>query len=599
MRVVLSRLCPMLLALLASTTLLASDLNIPSLDEPVSIAGAWHFQTGDNMAWADPEFNDRSWSSVMVPKNLNQQGFDNFSGMAWYRLSLKFDRDMPGMEGQLDQLGVTLGKVHSAYELYAGGRLLGGMGRLPSDSLMHYDRYRTYSIPADAISAEGRVVLAVRIWSQELYPGGVAAGAYEGPFEVGRLGDLGESLGRSQVQSLVLCLLYVMFGLYHLYLFNRNPQFRQYLCFGMLSMAVASYSFLTSQWSYVLDVPFVTVKKVEYAVLYVTPAILMSMLWALLDVRPPRWERWYQRLFIASAVVVLLVPGFEVLFRSLHLWQLAVIPIILGMTYRVIHYAHSGNTEARTILVGMLFFAGACLHDIALDHGLLTGQPLMTLGFAAILVSMALSMANHITRMFNNLESEVQERTRELTELNTRLDEAASVDALTRILNRRGFSQKADLEIARVGRTHRGFALIMSDIDYFKAFNDQYGHACGDFILERVAVLLREQLRDVDIMARWGGEEFIFLLPETTIDGGEVLAEKLRLALENHLFEYMGHSLSLTMTFGVSRFKYGQTFDDCLLRADRALYQGKQLGRNRVEAEADERQIDLLNQAAN
>jgi diguanylate cyclase (GGDEF)-like protein len=95
--------------------------------------------------------------------------------------------------------------------------------------------------------------------------------------------------------------------------------------------------------------------------------------------------------------------------------------------------------------------------------------------------------------------------------------------------------------------------------------------------------VLEGQLRDVDTVARWGGEEFIFMLPETTLDGGAVLAEKLRAAMESHLFRYqMDISLKLTITIGVAQYQDNMSFDDCLARADRALYEGKQAGRNRV-----------------
>lgn len=597
MRASLSFIVPLLLALLATTVARGSDVVIENLNEPISLAGAWRFQPGDNLAWADPDFNDGRWPSLMVPRDWNRQGYEDYTGMGWYRIKLFFDRSDPQVELHLDQLAILLGKIHSAYEVYVGGMKLGGLGKLPPNPELHYDRYSTYSIPASAIGADGKVTIALRVWSQDLVPGGVAAGAYEGPFKVGTLSHLGRDMGHQQVIALALAIIYGMFGLYHLYLYHRNPQFRQYLWFGLLSVVVGGYTLFISQWTYFLPLSFVWIKKIEYALLYVTPGLFMAMLWALLDDAPRKWIRWYQRSFFAMGILVLAVPGFKILFQSLHVWQLMVLPAILGLAYRVIYHAHRGNTEARTILLGILIFTAACFNDLAVDHGFIYGPRIMSIGFAAVLISMALSMANSITRMFNNLEAEVEERTRELSELNSRLDQAASVDSLTRILNRRGFSQKVEQEIARVGRTRRGFVLIMADIDYFKDFNDQYGHTCGDYVLERVAAYLSKHLRDVDIIARWGGEEFIFLLPETTLDGGEIAAEKLRESLEQYPFQYMGNSLSLTMTFGVAQYRHGMTLDECLLRADKALYQGKKLGRNRVEGEVDDRQIDLLGTA--
>jgi diguanylate cyclase (GGDEF)-like protein len=595
MRLGLTVIPLVLFALLRAGPVWSGDFHIENLDQPVSIAGAWRFQPGDDIAWAAADYPDRGWASLMVPRDWGRQGYDDFSGMAWYRVNLYFDLDDAHVVRQLEQAGVTLGKIHSAYELYAGGELLGSIGKLPPHPEMRFDEYRTYAIPAAAIGEDGKVSLAIRVWGQDIAAGASSGGAYEGPFKVGKLPDLYQDIGLREVASLMLISVYVLFGLYHLYLYGRNPQLKQYLWFGLLAILIASYSFSISQWKHSIDLPFLLLKKFEYGVIYLMPAVFMAMIWSLLEVSPPRWARIYQSVFPLLALGVVLIPGFAILFRTLHTWQLTAVPVVFGMLVLVIQKARDGHKEARTMLPGMLVVTVSVLNDILVDYGILQGPRLLTFGFMAILVSVALSMANHFTRMFNHLEQAVHERTRELSELNEKLGEAAAVDDLTGILNRRGFAQKVDQEIARVGRSHRGFVLIMADIDYFKAFNDQYGHACGDTVLEQVAALLSQQLRDVDTIARWGGEEFILLLPETTLEGGEILAEKLRWAVETHHFQYRDHQLGLTLTFGVAQYRSDSTLDDCLGRADRALYQGKELGRNRVEAEVNTRQIDLYN----
>ena len=116
----------------------------------------------------------------------------------------------------------------------------------------------------------------------------------------------------------------------------------------------------------------------------------------------------------------------------------------------------------------------------------------------------------------------------------------------------------------------------------FKQFNDLHGHVCGDHVLKRVAEILQERTRDVDRVARWGGEEFIFLLPETDTEGGAVLAEKLREAIASNLFEFDDQRLGITMTFGIAAFRKGESLDSCISRADTALYHGKEGGRNKV-----------------
>jgi diguanylate cyclase (GGDEF)-like protein len=568
---------------------LAEEFLIESLESPQSIAGAWRFQVGDNMAWAEPGYDDLGWPEVLVPKDLGAQGYADYTGMAWYRFSVKFVPDDEQLRPDLDHLGVNIGKVHSAYELYAGGILLGGVGKLPPNPEMLFDRYRTFPIPRAAVDADGRVDLALRVWRHQERFGDTAAGAYEGPFLIGTDYDLTRFTGFSQMSLLVLSAIYLVFGVYHLYLYRRNPQLRQYLWFGLLTVLVGVYAASVSQWKHFLGMPFLVLKKVEFGVLYVMPALGMEMIWSMLGFRPPRWARLYQLSFGAWAAVAVLIPGYSIIFLTITPWQLCALPGLLAILAQVIWFSQGepgpARSEARSVLVGTCVFMLTVANDILVVQGLLATPRLIPLGFAAILLSMAVSLANRFTLMFSDLEAAVRERTGELFEANVRLRKAARDDMLTGLLNRRGFIERADEEIIRARRSRRGFVLVMADIDCFKDFNDRYGHACGDSVLEQVGRLLRDQLRDVDVSGRWGGEEFILLLPETSLEGGVVLAEKLRASLAEHCFEYGDLALHLTVTFGVAEFAGEMSFDECLASADKALYAGKAAGRNVVMVE--------------
>ena len=157
-------LAGLLLCLWTVSGAVADEFTIESLERPLPIKGAWRFQTGDDLAWADPAYDDQGWPSVLVPRDLRTQGYADYTGMAWYRFSLVFDPGDAQLRPDLDHLGITLGKIHSAYELYAGGVLLGGVGKLPPNPEMAYDRYRTFPIPRAAVDEQGRIQLAVRVW---------------------------------------------------------------------------------------------------------------------------------------------------------------------------------------------------------------------------------------------------------------------------------------------------------------------------------------------------------------------------------------------------------------------------------------------------
>jgi len=157
-------------------------------------------------------------------------------------------------------------------------------------------------------------------------------------------------------------------------------------------------------------------------------------------------------------------------------------------------------------------------------------------------------------------------------------DYFASTDLLTGAYNRYRFTELFEIELQRVNRYGGGLALIMFDIDHFKAINDTYGHTAGDSVLKEIAALVRDTIRANDVLVRWGGEEFMILAPHTG-DEAAALAEKLCVAVETHLFPAVR---KVTASFGVSAYVPGDTLETLYARTDEGLYRAKNQGRNRV-----------------
>ena len=134
---------------------------------------------------------------------------------------------------------------------------------------------------------------------------------------------------------------------------------------------------------------------------------------------------------------------------------------------------------------------------------------------------------------------------------------------------------------ARWERYHENLLLIIWDIDFFKKVNDTYGHQGGDEVLKMVAQLLRQQLRKPDFIARFGGEEFVSLLPNTSLGAGFKVADKMRNAVQDLEFTYKDNVIPITISCGISLFGTGDKPGDVFERADKALYQAKEQGRNR------------------
>lgn len=177
------------------------------------------------------------------------------------------------------------------------------------------------------------------------------------------------------------------------------------------------------------------------------------------------------------------------------------------------------------------------------------------------------------------LELKVEARTAELRGLNAKLNQLATTDALTGVWNRRYFEEAAEVEIARARRDEEPLTLLMFDIDHFKAINDRLGHQAGDRVLVEVTRRIQSHLRAVDVLGRWGGEEFIVLLPRC--GGGDVfkVAEKLRALLADPPIPEIG---VVTASFGIGELMPEEHFAHWLKRVDDALYQAKAAGRNRV-----------------
>jgi diguanylate cyclase (GGDEF)-like protein/PAS domain S-box-containing protein len=178
---------------------------------------------------------------------------------------------------------------------------------------------------------------------------------------------------------------------------------------------------------------------------------------------------------------------------------------------------------------------------------------------------------------------EQKKTSEQIQQLNAKLERLAMQDDLTGLLNRRAFFIQGEKEISRVERQHTPFSLLMLDVDVFKSVNDRYGHAAGDRVLKHVSQKIVENVREMDMVARMGGEEFSVLLPNTEAEDAVRLAERVRLAIERESCQLEEHIIDVTVSVGVA--SYSQEFSslEAILRqADDSMYRAKNRGRNQV-----------------
>lgn len=162
------------------------------------------------------------------------------------------------------------------------------------------------------------------------------------------------------------------------------------------------------------------------------------------------------------------------------------------------------------------------------------------------------------------------------------LERASRVDPLTQTWNRGWFLERLAIEVKRARRHKRPLSLVMLDVDYFKSVNDTWGHSAGDQVLKSIVATARQQLRDHDEIGRLGGEEFAILLPETPVNGAMIVAERLRIGVENLRIDFEGAQIATAISAGVSEVLLTESSESAIARVDAALYAAKRGGRNRI-----------------
>lgn len=171
----------------------------------------------------------------------------------------------------------------------------------------------------------------------------------------------------------------------------------------------------------------------------------------------------------------------------------------------------------------------------------------------------------------------------ERTKRQQQLELISKTDSLTGLYNRWHMEQQIQEAYAAYQKYGAAFALIIADIDLFKTYNDRYGHAGGDYLLRAMAEELQASVRERDVVARWGGDEFLLLLPETSGEKAAKLAERIRKNVEGRKYVYEGEALSVTLTLGVSVVRCNSdTVEDIIKQADMLMYEGKRAGRDRI-----------------
>ena len=255
--------------------------------------------------------------------------------------------------------------------------------------------------------------------------------------------------------------------------------------------------------------------------------------------------------------------------------------LVLSVLAMILFFGTFGLTVAEVIGIGvyaLLAFASAIGVSSRFNANASGYLDIAYALMVLILLSGCIALNLRIQRIRAKLQQQ-REALAQALEVNREL---ATRDELTGLINRRAMLDLMALEHRRSLRSGRPLLLAQLDIDHFKPINDQHGHAAGDRALQAFAGTVRASVRDCDVLARWGGEEFVLMLTDTSADHARELLERIRQAVQALEIAHSAGSLQLTVSIGLAQHLPGETVEHTLERADQALYRAKALGRNRV-----------------
>lgn len=548
-------------SLLSLLLLLAAPAAAQAGADSLALDGPWRFRTGDDAAWAQPSFDDGSWNTLAVPGEW-ELALGGYDGFGWYRRQVVLPdalRDAP--------VGIRFGTVGDAFELYWNGVRVGGAGRLPPRFVEGVTPI-LFLVPDSVLAkaAAGRHTVAVRVYNDYAY-GGLMM-----PVRVGRYDTLAAQGSPRAVVIGGLVSFFLAIGVYHLAFWLRRRAARENLLFAAVCLCVSLYGATYAEEVQRLVMPVMNPYRVGLLALLAGGPAYVALLNRLFGLRGGRRTRLVNAAFAAVFLVALMLP--LRLLAEFNQWidgalVLGLLLVVARAWKAAAPFDGPARPHARTLLVGTAAFSATLAYDLLSEYFAFIPVPRILpgvggafwIGFLVFLVAVGTATAGQWA----------------LTEV------TALVDPLTELSRRHVLEDALRRETGRLKRTGGSLALVMVDLDHFKRINDSCGHRVGDQVLARVGRLLRSSARNLDLPARFGGEEFAVLLYDTDLDGALTFAERFRGNLREMRVPVEGRAaVQVTASMGVAVGSDLVDPDALVEAADRAMYRAKSEGRDRM-----------------
>ena len=603
--------------------------------QEIPIDGEWKIMHGDAEEYSQTSFDDSRWETISLPANIADPGGDQ-NAFQWLRRHIFVPSDKGGIYN-----AIRLGAIHAADEVYFNGVLIGSTGSMTDEWDINYDKTRIYALPMGSVEQGSWNVVAVRVRS---VLAGIA-GIYKGSLAIGNQTDF--TAGHIMQDAPLMIIIFILFfsGIIFLFLsIMKSSHGYEYLLLSSFVLLMAIHIFLTTQLRFYVSIDYVLDKKIKFSVLSLLLPVFLRFIYQILlseeteglagkiskgmDILT-RWIFIYPLVHIIAIWIIgdlRIWEAFDVAVNDNVILVFSAVTIII-----IVYMVAKGRRDALFLLAGLIVFAATIVRDIAVSEQSVNFTiNYSSFGVLALVMSMNLIVAYRLQKLTISLgkanieiashnreleqqvlektkslveaNSKLEENNKELSELNdqmkvaqTKLEKIASTDSLTGLYNRFEIDKRLQYEVYAMKRygvcTFEGFSILYIDIDHFKYINDTFGHQAGDLILVRFAEILKSTTRQVDIVARYGGDEFIVLMPNTDYEGAKIMAERIAEKLEEadnfkqYIEELKKHPITfdqkyrLSGSYGIAVYEENESIDEMIKRADKALYTMKELRR--------------------
>jgi diguanylate cyclase (GGDEF)-like protein len=580
----------------------------------VTLDGSWQFHAGDDPGWAAPAFDSSHWERLTADRPWGMQGHANWTGFAWYRCYIA----LTPAAGTLGKFSLLVPHVDDVYEIYWNGSLIGRNGKF----LPHPVWYQSQSPQTFELGEVQRGVLAVRVWKAPLLSDDSGeAGGFSAAPELGSpeaIAIAKDSLDYHWLRSRqflfgedLLCALIALLSFFLWW--KNNSRWLLFWMIGFTAVPPANLLLLNAhlQWSYVLSMGAAQVLSYGRDV-----SLWFLLLWLL----PLRENKAIVRLTRTLACICLVNGILDAALIAIS-WQpdgtgllrtadgaSAVLSILLE-AYPLVLAACAFYYRKRLNSARWLVAIAAFLDEMFIvfrntvkEGRQFTGwhiassidSPLFTIGGSAItldtlvgaflLVAIVFAVYTSV-RDDQRRQDKLEQERKDLLRESERIRHHAERDGLTGLWNHRIIVERLHHELERSRREGLPLSVILIDVDHFKLINDTFGHPAGDLVLRELSAIFTSSLHSRDWGGRYGGEEFLLVLPDCGIEDALIRAEGLRLAVQSANIRDGNTLLSVTASFGVASDFTSNYESEAVIRVvDTALYQAKNSGRNRVTA---------------